>query len=73
MKAVSITDFGEAIAMQCVHTGDVQYIPRYGVWADTGYKLEVIDTGDDLQALLQKHSLTKDDVEDLSSLVQKNS
>ncbi len=38
-------------------------LPRYGVWSTKGQKkLSVIDSGDDLDALLNKYELTPDDV-----------
>ena len=41
----------------------VMRLDRYGVWGDTGRgKPQVIETGDDLDALLAKHELTLADV-----------
>ena len=69
-RAKYITDFGFEPKMQNTATGEVYGIGRYGVWAFTGRKMEVIDTGNDLAALLKKHKLTEDKVKDLSHLVK---
>jgi len=59
-QAFFITDFGAPIALD-KSAGDnaelgFDSLPRYGVWGDTGRgKPQVIDTGNDLEALLAKH------------------
>tara|TARA_B100000963_G_scaffold360940_2_gene393972 strand:+ start:1141 stop:1374 length:234 start_codon:yes stop_codon:yes gene_type:complete len=68
-KADHITDFGFEPQLENTATGEVNGIGRYGVWGWTGRKMEVIDTGNDLEALLKKHNLTKDKVQDLSHLI----
>lgn len=65
-KADHITDFGFEPQLENTATGEVQGIGRYGVWNNNG---DVIDTGNDLDALLKKHNLTKDKVQDLSHLI----
>jgi hypothetical protein len=57
--AAGITDFGAALEMEDVATGEISTLPRYGVWAEAGRgKHEVVETGDDLEYLLKKYGLT---------------
>jgi len=59
-QAYFITDFGAPIPID-PNAGDnaelgFDSLPRYGVWGDTGRgKPQVIDTGNDLEALLAKY------------------
>ena len=68
-RAHFITDFGSSLPIE--QTGDAldldfTSLPRYAVWGNEGVgKLEVIDNGDDLEALLTKHGLTPDKVRSL--------
>ena len=66
MKVIGITDFGFDPQFQDTATGEVQGIGRYGVWNSNG---DVIDTGNDLEALLEKYNLTMANVKDLSHLI----
>jgi len=59
-EAYFITDFGAPIPID-PNAGDnaelgFDELPRYGVWGDTGRgKPQVIDSGNDLEALLAKY------------------
>ncbi len=57
-----ITDMGQSYDItNDLGTEETTQLPRYGVWGDTGRgKAEVIDTGDDLEALMSKHNIPKD-------------
>lgn len=59
-----ITDSGRAQEVKDAKTGKVvMVLPRYGVWGDKGRnKPEVIETGNDLKALMKKHNISKDKV-----------
>ena len=49
-----ITDLGYSPVMTNETTGEVLKLGRYGVWGDKGHhsgKAEVLETGDDLEAL----------------------
>lgn len=53
-----ITDFGSSTTFVVEGTGEVVELGRYGVWGDKGHwsgKAEVIEVGDDLDALQAKH------------------
>jgi hypothetical protein len=59
-----ITDSGpERVIWKNTSTGEEFPMPRYGVWATKGHrKPTVIDTGDNLVALLNKHQIPEDRV-----------
>jgi hypothetical protein len=59
-----ITDYGtEPIIFKNSETGEEIHIPRFGVWAVKGHrKPTVIDTGDNLITLLNKHNIPEDRV-----------
>ena len=65
-RAYFITDFGSSLPIEQKGDAlelDFTSLPRYAVWGQTGRgKPEVIDNGDDLQALLTRHGLTPDKV-----------
>ena len=65
-RAYFITDFGAPIPIEQEGDAlelDFTSLPRYAVWGPTGRgKPEVVDNGDDLQALLTKYGLTPDKV-----------
>jgi len=55
-KAYFITDFGKSITGTDASGKKKIVIDRFGVWGDTGAgKPQVIDTGDNLEALKKKH------------------
>lgn len=65
-RAYFITDFGAPMPIDQKGDAldlDFTSLPRYAVWGPTGRgKPEVIDNGNDLQALLLKYDLTPDKV-----------
>ena len=51
-----ITDFGHATSWEDANTKTRVELPRYGVWSDEGRKKpEVVEVGDDLDALQRKY------------------
>ena len=59
-----ITDFGESIPATNAETGElICMINQYAVWGDMGRgKPEVIESSNDLDYLLKKYKLTKNEV-----------
>lgn len=56
-----ISDMGESLEV-VGDDGSRLKLGRYGVWKWTGRKHEVVDTGDDLEALKTKHGIRGDPV-----------
>jgi len=56
-----VTDMGSATELRS-DSGETLSIPRYGAWSSSGRKPQVVDTSDDLGALLRKYDLTEADV-----------
>ena len=56
MKAMFYTDFGRQLELTSTD-GQVEHLPRYGAWGDISGrdKPEVIECGDDLDALKAKY------------------
>ena len=58
MRASFITDMGEPLVLTNLETGETMDCGQYGVWGDMGHwsgKPEVIETGNDLEALKTKY------------------
>ena len=66
-KGEFITDFGKEVEAKDSETGKVVFkLSRFAVWGDQGRgKAEVIDNGNNLNALLKKHNLDKSRVKKL--------